>query len=89
MYCVGAIALTCHLSAGPEMGTTAFFGIKALCFAKLRKVLHGLMETVRPNLPSPTVEHILRDGNLLGVADVLTGVVPLLPGVANRQVACV
>lgn len=58
---------------------------KALRIAELRKVLHGLMETERPNLVSLTDEQILRDGNLLGIADVLTGVVPLLPGVDKTR----
>ena len=58
---------------------------KALRIAELRKVLHGLVETERPNLVSLTDEEILRDGNLLGIADVLTGVVPLLPGVDETR----
>jgi len=58
---------------------------KALRIAELRKVLQGLMETERPNLESLTDEEILRDGNLLGIVDVLTGVVPLLPGVDEAR----
>ena len=58
---------------------------KALRIAELRKVLHGLVETERQNLASLTDEEILRDGNLLGIVDVLTGVVPLLPGVDETR----
>jgi hypothetical protein len=58
---------------------------KALRIAELRKVLLGLMGTERPNLVSLTDEEILRDGNLLGIVDVLTGVVPLLPGVDKTR----
>jgi Family of unknown function (DUF6535) len=58
---------------------------KALRIAELRKVLQGLMETERPNLASLTDEEILRDGNLLAIADVLTGVVPLLPSVDKTR----
>lgn len=58
---------------------------KVLRIAELRKVLQGLMETERPNLVSLTDEQILRDGDLLGIADVLTGVVPLLPGVDRTR----
>jgi len=58
---------------------------KALRIAELRKVLQGLMETERPNLASLTDEEILRDGNLLSIVDVLTGVVPLLPGVDRAR----
>jgi hypothetical protein len=52
---------------------------RALRITELRKVLWGLMETERPNLESLTNEEILRDGNLLVIVDVLTGVVPILP----------
>ena len=58
---------------------------KALRIAELRKVLQGLMETERPNLASLTDEEILRDGNLLGIVDVMTGAVPLLPGVDRTR----
>ncbi|KAF8490142.1 hypothetical protein F5888DRAFT_1742498 [Russula emetica] len=58
---------------------------KALRIVELRKVLQALMEAERPNLVSLTDEEILRDGNLLGIADVLTGVVPLLPGVDKTR----
>jgi hypothetical protein len=63
-----------------SQGTT-----KALRIAELRKVLQGLMETERPNVASLADEEILRDGNLLGIADVLTGVVPLLPAVDRTR----
>ena len=63
-----------------SQGTT-----KALRIAELRKVLQGLMETERPNVASLTDKEILRDGNLLGIADVLTGVVPLLSGVGQTR----
>jgi len=58
---------------------------KTLRIVELRKVLQGLMEAERPNLMSLTDEEILRDGNLLCMADVLTGVVPLLPGVDKTR----
>lgn len=58
---------------------------KALRIAELRKVLQGLIETERPNLASLTDEEILRDGNLLGIVDVMTGAVPLLPGVDRTR----
>jgi uncharacterized protein DUF6535 len=58
---------------------------KALRIAELRKVLQRLMEPERPNLESLTDEEILRDGNLLGIVDVLMGVVPLLPGVDETR----
>jgi hypothetical protein len=58
---------------------------KALRIAELRKVLQGLMETERPNLASLTDEEILRDGNLLGIVDLLTGVVPLLAEVDKTR----
>ena len=58
---------------------------KALRIIELRKVLQGLMETERPNLESLTDEEILRDGNLLVIVDVLTGVVPLLRDVDETR----
>jgi hypothetical protein len=58
---------------------------KALRIAELRKVLQGLMETERPNLVSLTDEEILRDGDLLVMVDVMTGVVPLLPSVDKTR----
>ncbi len=58
---------------------------KTLRIVELRKVLQGLTETERPNLASLTDEEILRDGDLLGIMDVLTGVMPLLPGVDNAR----
>lgn len=58
---------------------------KALRMAELRKVLQGLMESERSKLASLTDEEILRDGNLLTIVDVLTGVVPLLPGVDKAR----
>jgi hypothetical protein len=58
---------------------------KALHITELRKVLQGLMETERPNLESLTDEEILRDGNLLVIVDVLTGVVPLLRDVDETR----
>jgi hypothetical protein len=63
-----------------SQGTT-----KALRIVELRKVLQALTETERPNLVSLSDEEILRDGSLLCVADVLTGVVPLLPGVDRTR----
>jgi hypothetical protein len=58
---------------------------KSLRITELRKVLQGLMETERPNLESLTDEEILRDGNLLVIVDVLTGVVPLLRDVDETR----
>jgi hypothetical protein len=58
---------------------------KTLRIAELRKVLQELTETEHPNLASLTDEEILRDGDLLGIADVLMGVVPLLPDVDNTR----
>ena len=58
---------------------------EALRIAELRKMLQGLMETERPNLVSLTDEEILRDGDLLVMVDVMTGVVPLLPSVDKTR----
>lgn len=60
---------------------------KRLRITELRKVLHGLMDAELPEVESPTddSEELVRDGHLLNMADVLTGVVPLLPGVDETR----
>ncbi|KAH9954604.1 hypothetical protein BC827DRAFT_1158680 [Russula dissimulans] len=58
---------------------------KRLRIMELRKMLQGLMDTERPEVESLTDEELVRDGHLLNIADVLTGVVPLLPGVDETR----
>ncbi|KAI9508985.1 hypothetical protein F5148DRAFT_823184 [Russula earlei] len=58
---------------------------RKLRIVELRKMLHGLMDTERPDVESFTNEELIRDGHLLNMADVLTGVVPLLPGVDETR----
>lgn len=58
---------------------------KRLRIMELRKTLQALMDTERPDIESLTDEELGRDGDLLNMADVLTGVVPLLPGVDEAR----
>jgi hypothetical protein len=58
---------------------------KRLRIMELRRVVHGLMETERPDVELLGDEELLGDGHLLNMAGVLTGVVPLLPGVDETR----
>ena len=58
---------------------------KRLRIMELRKILQALMDAERPDVESLPDDEFIRDGHLLNMADVLTGVVPLLPGVDETR----
>ena len=55
---------------------------KRLRIMELRKILQALMDAERPDVED---DEFIRDGDMLNMADVLTGVVPLLPGVDETR----
>jgi len=58
---------------------------KRLRIMELRKILQALMDVERPDVESLQDDELIRDGYMLNMADVLTGVVPLLPGVDETR----
>jgi hypothetical protein len=54
---------------------------KKLRIVELRKVVQALMGAERPDVESLPDDEFIRKGHMLNIAEVLTGVVPLLPAV--------
>ena len=58
---------------------------KRLRIMELRKILQALMDAERLDVEPVPDDELIRDGHMLNMADVLTGVVPLLPGVDETR----
>jgi hypothetical protein len=58
---------------------------KRLRIMELRRILQALTDTERPDIDSLSDEEFIRDGHMLNMVDVLTGVVPLLPCVDETR----
>jgi Family of unknown function (DUF6535) len=58
---------------------------KRLRIMELRRILQALTDTERPDVESLPDEEFIRDGHMLNMAGVVTGVVPLLPCVDETR----